>query len=383
MLGYNIFRDGSKINATTWTQSTYADAGLSAGTYSYSVTAVYDEGESGPAGPIQVIVSASGLEAPTNLTGIVNDNQVSLHWSGPGGGSEEELIYDNNEATSAYNYPGYSMSTHMSPSGPCQIMTLKYLTSIDAGDNTFYAEVYNWSGSQPGNNLLYENAVNAIEGWLEVDVSTENLFFDGDFVVGFGSENEQTFLAYDADLDNGRSWDRNNSTGDWSSWTETYLIRAVVQYSDGTLDEISAVKGFLGYNLYRDNIKINSSLISTNNTMDEVPTWGEYNYNVTSVFDEGESAYSNTFTLRYIFGVEELDKINISIYPNPASDRFFIRSEHTISKLELISMDGKRIVLVENPGNEYQLSLDKINSGLYILRIENDRGVASAKVLVR
>jgi hypothetical protein len=129
----------------------------------------------------------------------------------------------------------------MSPSDPCQILTLKYLTSIDAGDNTFYAKVFNWEGSQPGNTLLYENDITAVEGWIEVDLSADNLFVSGDFVVGFGSVNEQTFLAYDANLNNGRSWDRDDANATWSSWNEAYLIRAVVQYGNGEISEISSV----------------------------------------------------------------------------------------------------------------------------------------------
>ncbi|MFP4471686.1 MAG: C25 family cysteine peptidase, partial [Bacteroidales bacterium] len=53
LLGYNVYRDGSLI-AEEVMPTTWLDAGLQAGTYSYTVTAVYDGGQSAAAGPVTV-----------------------------------------------------------------------------------------------------------------------------------------------------------------------------------------------------------------------------------------------------------------------------------------------------------------------------------------
>lgn len=383
LLGYNIYRDGTKLNASTWISTSYDDNGLSPGTYNYSVTAVYDEGESSAAGPVQATVSGSGLESPTNLTGVVSNDMVTLYWIGPGGSTEEELIYDNGEATGGYTFPGFTMSTQMSPSGPCQVLRLKYLTTFETGDDNFYARVYNWSGSEPGNTLLYESEESALEGWTEIDISSENLFVDGDFVVGFGSVNETASQGFDGGLNNGRSWDRDETNGTWSDWDEAYVIRAVVLYGDGSLAEIGIPQEFLGYNLYRDNVKINTSLITTTSTTDQVPSWGIYNYNVTSVFDEGESSYSNTFVMNYVFGVEEMQALDIDLYPNPATEWLFIRSPHDIGRIDIYGMDGKLITAHDNTGSDFDLDVSGFDSGLYVVRIVNAKGTASMKVLIR
>jgi len=381
LLGYNIYRDGTRINASTWPGTAYTDSGLSNGTYSYGVTAVYDEGESGMAGPEQVTVNATGLPEPTNLTGYASGFTVNLNWTGQGG-SEEELIYDNGETTTAYNFPGFTMSTKMSPSGPCQVLTLKYLTSIDPGDNSFKARVFNWAGTQPGNKI-YDQNVTAIEGWLEVDVSGDNLLVDGDFVVGFGSLNETSYLAFDENLNNGRSWDWDETNNIWSSWTEAYIIRAVVQYGDGTKAEISSSKGFLGYNLYRDNVKVNGSLIQTSNTTDMVPGFGTYIYNVTTVYDEGESAFSNNFEIDFYFGIDEMQQIEARIYPNPANHRVIIETSEDIEQLTLHSIDGKNVMTVEQAGTEIQLDVSKLEAGLYLLKLRSSESIGVFKLLVR
>lgn len=76
--GYNIYRDGIKINSEPTQETGYFDENLEFGTtYLYAVTAVYDAGESNPAGPIEVIVSDSvqmplGWQPnPTNTTHII------------------------------------------------------------------------------------------------------------------------------------------------------------------------------------------------------------------------------------------------------------------------------------------------------------------------
>jgi hypothetical protein len=51
---------------------------------------------------------------------------------------------------------------------------------------------------------------------------------------------------------------------------------------------------FQGYNVYRDDVKINTTPITDNTFEDSPLTNGIYKYNVTAVYAEGESCYSNT-----------------------------------------------------------------------------------------
>ncbi|MCF8367628.1 MAG: carboxypeptidase regulatory-like domain-containing protein [Bacteroidales bacterium] len=68
--GYNIFRDGSQINAALVTDLTYVDESLAAGFYEYYVTAVYYFGESGASNAQYALV-----------TGIneLDANMLSIH----------------------------------------------------------------------------------------------------------------------------------------------------------------------------------------------------------------------------------------------------------------------------------------------------------------
>jgi hypothetical protein len=57
LLGYRVYRNGELLNDSLLVQETnYIDQNLQTGTYNYEVTAVYDIGESLPAGPVTVVV---------------------------------------------------------------------------------------------------------------------------------------------------------------------------------------------------------------------------------------------------------------------------------------------------------------------------------------
>jgi hypothetical protein len=82
-LGYNIYRNNVKINDDPVTELTYLDAGVSAGTYSYKVTAVYGGGESDPTLPAQAVVESIDPVADVLATNAIGTPDVMVTWSVP------------------------------------------------------------------------------------------------------------------------------------------------------------------------------------------------------------------------------------------------------------------------------------------------------------
>ncbi len=270
-----------------------------------------------------------GLDPPTNLAASVTGQNVHLTWDAPsGGGTTEELIYDDGLPADGYQYIGYTMSSQMSPAGPCKILKLKYYTTLtDPLVSDFEPRVFNWAGTEPGTNILYETTANAVDqGWTEVDISAQNILVDGDFMVGFGSITSGVYMGYNT-TDNGRAWDYDNANATWSQWNETYFLRAVVEYTDGRVVELSPVitpqgtkisherlvnhprgagiahtkapipslgnRALLGYNAYRDDTKLNTSAITDLFYDDMNVAAGTYNYTATAVYNEGESVHTS------------------------------------------------------------------------------------------
>jgi len=85
LLGYNIYRDGEKINEVLIQEQTYSDGPLAVGTYYYQVSASYElcEESSRSTGEEAVVLPIL-CESPANLTGeVINKNTAFLTWSEP------------------------------------------------------------------------------------------------------------------------------------------------------------------------------------------------------------------------------------------------------------------------------------------------------------
>ena len=79
LVGYNIYRDGEKINAEPVAETTYIDKTASEGTHTYVVTVVYDKGESKISNEVTIEVT-SGINAITgkNVTISSGKNVINV-----------------------------------------------------------------------------------------------------------------------------------------------------------------------------------------------------------------------------------------------------------------------------------------------------------------
>lgn len=83
--GYNIYRNGAKINTTSVTECKFSDPVTTPGLYTYTVTALHDNGESYACAPASArIVDITAHDAPEDLTARISMNRnVKLHWNYP------------------------------------------------------------------------------------------------------------------------------------------------------------------------------------------------------------------------------------------------------------------------------------------------------------
>ncbi len=373
------------------------------------------------------------LPVPFNLAATLDSltGEVTLDWEfeGGGGGEIDTLIYDNGPTGNGYTYVGYTMSTQMSPDGPCQLLTLLYnvFVSPPGSDDEFNAEIYNWAGSQPGTDLLYQETVQAdpVEVFTAVDVSGAGLSFTGDFVVGFGSLNATTFLGFDPNYNNGRSWDYDPGTQSWASWNEAYIIRAVVQYETGEIDILEPVAvqatypavaraaektakvfdlppqsdntdDFIEFIVYRDDVEIGRTAETT--YTDILPDYGTYSYYVTALFDEGESDPSDPVEVTwYAVGVEEnrADEYptEYSLYPahpnpfNPVTTLSFALPVADWVSLKVFDVNGREaadLVSGRFSAGVHDVTFDAshLASGIYFYRLKAGSFQAVGKLVL-
>jgi len=375
------------------------------------------------------VTLAAAQIAPANLSAGLDTlaGEVALNWELYGSGATEELIYDQGPTADGYSYIGYTMSSQMSPAGPCQVLSLKIYTFWNGVDSVFDAEVYDWLGAEPGTTLLHQtpNVVAANSDWTLVDVSGANLFLSGDFMVGFGSINQQCYMGYDAALNNGRSWDFDRTAQTWASWYEAYLIRAIVQYQTGVIAELSPVPAtpaasrpatrgvrmmgyrellpqventddFLEFIIYRNDVETGRT--TGNVFVDLLPGAGDYTYAVTALWDAGESDSSNLVTVSWSGSAVELGGESgnptafalEAAYPNPFNPTTMITYALPVAaqvRLALFDLSGREVaVLVDGwrAVGRHEVIFDgsPLTSGVYNYRLMAGDFRASGKLVL-
>ena len=83
-VGYNVLRNGVKVNTATVTDLHYVDQNLADGNYTYTVQAVYAQQSSEASQPATVALAAVPATAPANLQAVQRGlNNVQLTWEKP------------------------------------------------------------------------------------------------------------------------------------------------------------------------------------------------------------------------------------------------------------------------------------------------------------
>lgn len=82
--GYNVYRDGVKVNSALVTAKSYVDGNVALGEHKYTVTAVYGNAESAKSDEVAASVVKNGVASPEDLyTHQHGYNNAYMEWSAP------------------------------------------------------------------------------------------------------------------------------------------------------------------------------------------------------------------------------------------------------------------------------------------------------------
>ncbi len=70
-----------------------------------------------------------------------------------------------------------------------------------------------------------------------------------------------------------------------------------------------------------------------------------------------------------------------TVYPNPFTSDFTIQSEYEIKEIKVFNALGVLVRRETNPGKEAALELEELNSGIYFVRIETEKGAVTRKAI--
>ena len=88
---------------------------------------------------------------------------------------------------------------------------------------------------------------------------------------------------------------------------------------------------------------------------------------------------NNNFT-----GVEEIDELEATVYPNPANGNFFVKfDEPKASKIEILSVDGKLLSTQQfNTSGSIQVDVSNLISGLYLVSISTESSTTTKRLII-
>ena len=121
-----------------------------------------------------------------------------------------------------------------------------------------------------------------------------------------------------------------------------------------------------------------TSLVFTHETAENT------RYNVTAIWDDRETDFSNSVFLGPSVGIDEptTSTIAYEVYPNPVKDQLTLQGEG-LRHVSLISITGATVFDSDITGNGMAIDVKALPQGLYLLRVRTNDGVRVSKVLKR
>lgn len=119
-----------------------------------------------------------------------------------------------------------------------------------------------------------------------------------------------------------------------------------------------------GYNVYRNDVKLNESLVSAAEYVDANPIEGANNYKVTAVYANGESAYSDVVSLYFEpNSIDQIQTLNAKVYTR---DRLIVVETEAGVAVSVFHVSGAELYNSKSTGKE-EFAVNA--PGVYVVKI--------------
>lgn len=124
---------------------------------------------------------------------------------------------------------------------------------------------------------------------------------------------------------------------------------------------------------------------------DYTAAWAQWNYVVDNTWPEGVYTihatfggknYETIFGVRTTLGIEDLQKTEISIYPNPTSNTLYVEANSQIDKVEVFDLLGRNVLEISPSSEKTELNMGGLKAGMYITVISSE-GKKTVKKIVK
>jgi len=438
VIGYKVYRDWDSLTQVPASDTTFLDQGLQPGLHIYEVSALYDISSYGFPGqtdeslrcPPDSIMIIYGLELPFNedfSSGIFNASlwQTGENWvienladdTDPAAKFSSSPLLQNYSSALVSNWINTTDIDSLSPYNVWLDFDLELSDVLANGAEKLSVQVYDSLGWQ----VVAEFPNTGSFGWTKqhLDIgeySRDRLFKVGFFAEGIASQSISYWALDDiavytetallppfnltAELPDPQGTSVELSWNDPGSGMK-YVMPITGWYSQGIDfpgDVLKSAASFpvslQGYNVYRKEIGSTADtgfvLIAFTDTtayLDENLTnypQNCYAYQITAQYDLGESVASNADSVCLYTGIRVEKSLAMKIYPNPAIDLICVEVRGGFREGFIYDAQGRMAHRVRNAADSDRLWVDisSLPAGLYSVRLNTYRGVASGRILV-
>jgi hypothetical protein len=170
------------------------------------------------------------------------------------------------------------------------------------------------------------------------------------------------------------------------------------ELTDNTSNADSSV--VVGYNVYRTAAtgiapynKLNASLLTSPTYVDTYPTTlvsGTLKYFVTVYYKNSANneflCEPSTDTITVTFpavGMNELTNGQVMIYPNPATELVNIKSDYTITGIDVMNFVGQTVYTISDvDAKTAKLNVVTYKPGVYFVKVSTTEGIRTVKITV-
>lgn len=376
---YNVYRNDRKVNASPVNGMTFTDQPLVYGEYTYKVTAVYGGKESAKSDSVKVLVkNGAQYYPPVGVAASINGNKnVSLTWESPLFGADQPAtmtwangkhaddigmtdggIFYAGVKWDAYDIAAYRGKRISSVSvqlvNPVQYIAL----FIQKDGEQIYKKQYK-------GDFKFDGTLTAIP--VDEDI---RILPGHEYMFGFEIKSDAGVQPLGID-DSKAVLDKGDLLSiDGEKWFSAAISGIEGNFNinvDLTPTEVTEEKP-MGYNVYRNGVKVNSSLITSQSYDDVLSSTGTFAYTVTSVYkNNGESAESKPVNVE---AYEIKDKTAPhDVYADVERNRTIsLRWDNPTKDPQVIKADiTKRPVTTEEGCPEYVRSFFGPKSGMAVV----------------
>ena len=376
---YNVYRNDRKVNASPVNGMTFTDQPLVYGEYTYKVTAVYGGKESAKSDSVKVLVkNGAQYYPPVGVAASINGNKnVSLTWESPLFGADQPAtmtwangkhaddigmtdggIFYAGVKWDAYDIAAYRGKRISSVSvqlvNPVQYIAL----FIQKDGEQIYKKQYK-------GDFKFDGSLTAIP--VEEDI---RILPGHEYMFGFEIKSDAGVQPLGID-DSKAVLDKGDLLStDGEKWFSAAISGIEGNFNinvDLTPTDITEEKP-MGYNVYRNGVKVNSSLITSQSYNDVLSATGTFAYTVTSVYkNNGESAESKPVNVE-AYEIKDKTAPN-AVYADVERNRnISLRWDNPTKEPQVIKADiTKRPVTTEEGCPEYVRSFFGPKSGMAVV----------------